>query len=112
MKNQKTKYTQIKINYNLFVWNSSFHNLTKDLYSLDKGRRRLDTFTLFKIVILSFLTGKNSIRATLGETKVNMAYRWFLNISLTGKAPKYSTFSQNYIRRYEKSSVFKKIFEV
>lgn len=90
---------------------SFIHDLTKDLYSLDKGRRCLDTVTLFKIVILSFLTGKNSIRATLEETKVNMAYRWFLNISLTGKVPNYSTFSQNYIRRYENSSVFKKIFE-
>ena len=86
------------------------HDLTKDLYSHTVGRNCLDTVTLFKIVILSFLTGKNSIRATLEDTKVNMAYRWFLNLSLTGTVPSYSTFSKNYSRRYESSDVFDKIF--
>lgn len=86
------------------------HDLTKDLYSHTAGRNCLDTVTLFKIVILSFLTGKNSIRATLEDTKVNMAYRWFLNLSLTGNVPNYSTFSKNYSRRYESSDVFDKIF--
>ena len=86
------------------------HDLTKDLYSHTVGRNCLDTVTLFKIVILSFLTGKNSIRATLEDTKVNMAYRWFLNLSLTGIVPSYSTFSKNYSRRYESSDVFDKIF--
>lgn len=88
------------------------HTLTKNLYSHTAGRRCLDTVTLFKIVILSFLTGKNSIRSTLEETKVNMAYRWFLNLSLTEEVPNYSTFSQNYIRRYQNSDVFDKIFKM
>ena len=39
-----------------------------------------------------------------------MAYRWFLNLSLTGTVPSYSTFSKNYSRRYESSDVFDKIF--
>lgn len=87
------------------------HTLTKDLYSHTAGRRCIDTVTLFKIVILSFLTGKNSIRSTLEDAKVNMAYRWFLNLSLTEEVPNYSTFSQNYIRRYQNSDVFDKIFK-
>ncbi len=87
------------------------HKLTKEFYS-DFGRPCLDTVTLFKIAFLNYLYGKNSIRATLEETKVNMAFRWFLNLSLAGEVPNYSTFSQNYIRRYKDTDVFQKIFTV
>ena len=86
------------------------HNLTKEYYCLDNGRPCLDTIILFKLVLLNFLFGKNSIRATVEEASVNTAYRWFLGISLTEKVPNYSTFSQNYIRRYKDTEVFKKIF--
>lgn len=87
------------------------HDYTKKYYSQTTGRPCLDTVTLFKIVLLNFLVGKNSIRGILEETKVNVAYRWFLNLSLTEKVPDYTTFSQNYIRRYKDSDVFEKIFE-
>jgi transposase len=86
------------------------HTLTKEYYCLDNGRPCLDTIILFKLVLLNFLFGKNSIRATVEEASINMAYRWFLGISLTEKVPNYSTFSQNYIRRYKNTEVFKKIF--
>lgn len=86
------------------------HEYTKEYYSYTNGRPCLDTVTLFKIIILSFLFGNNSIRKTLEEAKVNMAYRWFLNLSLTEDVPHYSTFSQNYIRRYSNTDVFEKIF--
>ncbi len=90
---------------------SFIYNLTKEYYSEDKGRPCLDTVVLFKILLLNILYGKNSIRATLREAKVNMAYRWFLNLSITYTIPNYSTFSQNYIRRYKGTKVFENIFE-
>ena len=89
---------------------SFIHELTKDKYSMDNGRPCLDTVILFKIPLLNFLMGKNSIRATLEEANVNMAYRWFLNIGLDSPIPNYSTFSQNYRRRYSDTTVFEKIF--
>lgn len=89
---------------------SFIHDLTKDKYSMDNGRPCLDTVILFKIPLLNFIMGKNSIRATLEEANVNMAYRWFLDISLDSPIPNYSTFSQNYRRRYSDSNVFEKIF--
>src|SRR5690554_1125099 len=85
------------------------HKLTKDYYS-EFGRPCLDTIILFKIAFLNYIYGNNSIRATIQEANVNMAYRWFLNLSLTGEVPNYSTFSQNYIRRYKDTDVFEKIF--
>lgn len=89
---------------------SFVHDYTKEYYSQVNGRPCLDTVTLFKIIILSFLVGKNSIRGILEDTKVNMAYRWFLNLSLSENVPNYSTFTQNYIRRYKDTDVFEKIF--
>lgn len=87
------------------------HKLTKQYYS-DFGRPCLDTITLFKIALLNFIYGKNSIRSTLEDSKVNMAYRWFLNLSISDTIPNYSTFTQNYIRRYKDTDVFEKIFTV
>lgn len=87
------------------------HELTKEYYSQDSGRPCLDTVILFKIVLLNFLFGKNSIRKTIEEAKVNVAYKWFLGLSLTESVPNFSTFSQNYRRRYSNTDVFNKIFE-
>lgn len=89
---------------------SFIHDLTEEYYSEDKGRPCLDTVILFKIIFLNFLYGKNSVRATIEEIKVNNAYRWFLGIPLNEKVPNYSTFSQNYIRRFKGTDIFKKIF--
>ena len=86
------------------------HKLTKEYYSPTHGRPCLDTIILFKIILLNFLTGKNSVRGTLEDTKVNMAYRWFLGISMTDNVPNFSTFSQNYKRRYINTDIFEKIF--
>lgn len=85
------------------------HNLTRDLYA-NTGRRCIDTVVLFKIVLLNFIYGNNSIRKTCEEAKVNMAYRWYLGVGITEQIPNYSTFSQNYIRKYSTSDVFEKIF--
>ncbi len=85
------------------------HNLTRDLYS-NTGRRCIDTVVLFKIVLLNFIYGNNSIRKTCEEAKVNMAYRWYLGLGITAPIPNYSTFSQNYIRKFGSSDVFEKIF--
>jgi transposase len=59
------------------------YDYTKDYYCQDNGRPCLDTVILFKIVLINFLFGINSIRKTIEEIKVNMAYRWFfINIIL------------------------------
>lgn len=89
---------------------SFIHKLTKDFYCQDNGRNCIDTITLFKIPLLNYLKGNNSIRATLKEAEVNMADRWFLNVGLDSKIPNYSTFSQNYKRHFKDSDIFEKIF--
>ena len=51
------------------------------------------------------------MRKTCEEYKVNVAYRWFLGLSIYDDIPNYSTWSQNYIRRYKDSEVFNQIFD-
>ena len=82
----------------------------KDLYS-DYGRPSIPPVVLFKMLILNKTFGINSMRRTCEEIEVNLAYRWFLGLSIDDKVPNYSTWSQNYIRRYKDSEVFQTLFD-
>ena len=50
------------------------------------------------------------MRKTCEKIKVDLEYRWFLGIPLGEDTPHYSTFSQNYIRRFAGSNIFEEIF--
>lgn len=84
--------------------------LVEPLYSL-WGRPSIDPVILFKMIFINYTFGIHSMRKTCEEIKVNLAYRWFLGISLDEPVPNYSTWSQNYIRRYHDSKIFDQIFE-
>lgn len=83
--------------------------LVKSLYS-NFGRRSLDPVVLFKMIFINYTFGINSMRKNCEEIKVNIAYRWFLGISIYEAVPNYSTWSKNYQRRYKDSEVFDQIF--
>ena len=87
------------------------YDLVKDLYCADNGRPSIDPVVLFKIIFIKFLFGIRSIRQTIREIEVNMAYRWFLGYGMTEKIPHFTTFGKNYERRFADSDVFEKIFE-
>ena len=82
----------------------------KNLYS-DFGRPSIDPVILFKMIIINYTFGINSMRRTCREIEVNLAYRWFLGIGIYEPVPNYSTWSQNYIRRYKDSDIFDVIFK-
>ena len=90
-------------------WNF-IYPLVENLYS-DVGRPSIDPVVLFKMIFINIIFGIGSMRKTCREIQVNLAYRWFLGISMDEKVPNYSTWSQNYIRRYGDSEVFEKIFD-
>jgi transposase len=83
----------------------------KDLYCEDNGRPSIDPVVLFKIILIKFLFGIRSIRQTIKEIEVNMAYRWFLGYGMTEQIPHFTTFGKNYERRFADSDIFEKIFE-
>lgn len=59
---------------------SFIYELVEPLYSKDMGRPSLDPVLLIKIPIIQYLFGISSMRRTIEEIKVNMAYRWFLGL--------------------------------
>lgn len=81
----------------------------KDLYS-PLGRNSIPPVVLFKLLMINKLFGINSMRKTCDECKVNLAYRWFLGLSMEDDIPNYSTWSKNYVRRYKDSDIFNIIF--
>ena len=82
----------------------------ENLYS-KIGRASIPPIVLFKLLIINKIFGINSMRKTCEECEVNLAYRWFLGISIDDKVPNYSTWCQNYRRRYKESKIFQTIFK-
>ncbi|WP_103415280.1 IS1182 family transposase [Vibrio hyugaensis] len=80
------------------------------LYCQDNGRPPVDPVRLFKIIFIGYLFGIKSERQLVKEIEVNVAYRWFLRMSLTEKVIHASTLSQNRIRRFNNTDVFERIF--
>ena len=89
---------------------SFIYDLVKEKYSEDKGRPSLDPVTLIKIVIIQYLYGIKSMRQTIKEIEVNVAYRWFLGLTMYDTVPHFSTFGKNYTRRFKDSDLFEQIF--
>ena len=86
------------------------YEMVKGLYCEDNGRPPVDPVVLFKIVFIQYIFGIKSMRQTIREIEVNVAYRWFLGMGLYDRVPHFSTFSKNYERRFAKSTVFEDIF--
>ena len=94
---------------NAIDW-SFIYDLVKDRYSEDKGRPSIDPVTLIKIPMIQYLYGIRSMRQTIKEIEVNLAYRWFLGLDITDKVPHFTTFGKNYTRRFKGTDLFEKIF--
>ena len=80
-----------------------------ELYSAS-GAPSIDPVVLIKIVMIQYLFGIPSMRQTIREIEVNIAYRWFLGYSFNEKIPHFSTFNKNYERRFKNTDLFTKIF--
>ena len=89
---------------------SFIYDEVKDLYCADNGRPSIDPVVLFKLVFIEALDGLKSMRKTCEKIKVDAEYRWFIGIPFGEDTPHYSTFSQNYIRRFKGTDIFEKIF--
>lgn len=90
-------------------WNF-IYDLVQDKYSLDAGRPSMDPVMLIKIPFIQYLYGIRSMRQTIKEIEVNVAYRWFLGLEMMDKVPHFSTFGKNYTRRFKDTDLFEQIF--
>lgn len=90
---------------------SFIYELVVDKYSKDHGRPSIDPVMLIKIPLLQYLYGIGSMRQTIKEIEVNVAYRWFLGLDLMAPVPHFSTFGKNYTRRFKNTDLFEQIFK-
>lgn len=90
-------------------WNF-IYDIVEDKYSPDFGRPSIDPIQLIKIPLIQYLYGIKSMRQTMKEIEVNVAYRWFIGLDMTDKTPHFSTFGKNYTRRFENTDLFEQIF--
>lgn len=87
------------------------YDLVEEKYSPDQGRPSMDPVTLIKIPVIQYLFGIRSMRQTIKEIQVNVAYRWFLGIDMMDPVPHFTTFGKNYTRRFKDTDLFEQIFE-
>ena len=90
---------------------SFIYDLVEDKYSPDRGRPSLDPVMLIKIPLIQYLYGIRSMRQTIREIEVNVAYRWFLGIDVYDPVPHFTTFGKNYSRRFKDTDLFEQIFK-
>jgi transposase len=81
------------------------------LYCADNGRPAIDPVVLFKMLFIGYLFGIRSERQLARDIEVNVAYRWFLGLTLKDKVPDSSTLSQNRRRRFSESTIYQEIFD-
>ena len=81
------------------------YEMVEGLYCLDNGRPSIDPVVLFKIVMIQHLFGIPSLRRTVAEIQVNLAYRWFLGYALNDAIPHFSTVSYNFRNRFKEETI-------
>lgn len=85
------------------------YNLVEDLYCHDNGRPAVDPVILVKMVLIQHLYGIRSLRQTVKDIDMNIAYRWFLGYDFGTKIPHFSTISYNFVHRFH-DDIFENIF--
>ena len=89
---------------------SFIYDLVEERYCHDNGRPSMDPVMLIKIPFIQYLYGIRSMRQTIREIEVNVAYRWFLGLDMMDPVPHFSTFGKNYTRRFKDTDLFEQIF--
>lgn len=83
----------------------------RQYYCEDNGRPAIDPVVLFKMIFIGYLYGIRSERQLEKEIQTNIAYRWFLGLSLTDRVPDHTTISWNRRTRFKNTNVFQEIFD-
>lgn len=84
--------------------------LTKHCYSRHRGRTSIDPVVFFKMQILKYFYGIKSDRQLCEDIHVNLAFRWFLRLSVEDPVPDHSSMSR--IRDRIGEDVVREIFEL
>ena len=83
--------------------------MVEHLYCKDNGRPAVDPVVLVKMVLLQHVYGIKSLRQTVKEVDMNIAYRWFIGYDIDTPIPHFATISYAFATRFP-SEVFAEIF--
>jgi len=75
------------------------------------GRPSLDPELMIRMLLVGYLYGVRSERRLVEEVHLNLAYRWFCGLGLTGDVPERSSFSKTRHGRFRESDAFRRVFE-
>jgi transposase len=75
------------------------------------GRPSLDPELMIRMLLVGYLYGIRSERRLVEEVHLNLAYRWFCGLGLTGEVPERSSFSKTRHGRFRESDAFRLVFE-
>lgn len=85
------------------------YDKVKHLYK--QGGRPAEPVLLVKMWLIGYMYGITSERRLEQEVNMNLAYRWFLGISLNERVPDHSTLSNNRNGRFKDGTLFLDVFE-
>lgn len=80
-------------------------------YYSHTGRPSVDPELMIRMLLIGYCLGIRSERQLCYEVKLNLAYRWFCQLSITDTVPDHSTFSKNRHGRFRESEAFRFVFE-
>ena len=80
-------------------------------YYSDMGRPSLDPELMIRMLLVGYLYGIRSERRLVEEVHLNLAYRWFCGLGLTGEVPERSSFSKTRHGQFRESDAFRMVFE-
>lgn len=75
------------------------------------GRPSLDPELMIRVLLVGYLYGIRSERRLVEKVHLNLAYRWFCGLGLTGEVPDRSSFSKTRHGRFRDSDAFRLVFE-
>lgn len=85
------------------------YDMVEYLYCNDNGRPSVDPVVLFKLVLIQHLYGIRSLRQTVKDAEVNVAYRWFIGYTMAQPIPHFATISYAFATRFP-SDVIEQVF--
>ncbi|WP_337595453.1 transposase [Ruthenibacterium lactatiformans] len=81
------------------------YEVVERLYCEDNSRPSVDQVVLFKVVLIQHIYGIHSLRRTLEDVNMNLAYRWFIGYPLNQAVSHFSTMSHNFKHRLNHAAV-------
>jgi transposase len=93
-----------------FVELSDIRRQLEPFYS-SIGRPSVDPDLTIRMLLIGYCCGIRSERRLCEEVHLNLAYRWFCRLGLSGRVPDHSTFSKNRHGRFRDSDLLRRLFE-